>query len=318
MKVNKKIIIGLIIFILLIILLLVVLIAVNRKNNYNYEATPAVEDIPDVVDENKVHRVDIRNDYYLVDSIITVFNTRCDDLYSEYNEESDIKIASEYLYNILDNRYIEKYNITLDNIYDKFQNVSTYNFLINDMYCIQNNEDIYVYFIYGTVGKITSIERENVKYIVVIDKSNDTYSILPSTELVEELGFGNVKEEQQLQNDFGNIEVKENYNIYGFKNISDQQYAEDLFNDFKNRLLYDRNNLYTLLDENYTIENFNNFEDFNEFCINNYRDFVSMTFTNYSKTKNNDEEEYICLDQDGNYYRFIEVAPMKYTVSLGK
>lgn len=315
---RKKLIIAIAIIATLLVVLLVMFL-INRSRNYNYEYTPETPNYPDVVVENMVHRVDVRNDYYLVDTIITLFNSRCDDLYSEYNEAEDIKVASKYLYNILDKNYIEKYSVTEDNVYEIFEKINTYNFIINDMYCIQKNENYFIYFVYGTVGNITSVDRESVKYIVIIDKTNDTYSIVPSTSLVEEMGYGNVKiDEQFTLEEFSTIEKKENYNLYTYKIISDEQHARNLFNDFKNRTMYDRIHLYEMLDSTYRLSNFNDAESFKNYCINNTKLFVSMTFSNYSKEKMGNGTKYVCLDQDSNYYTFIETAPMKYIVIIGK
>lgn len=315
---RKKLIIAIAIIVVLLIILSIIFL-INRSRNYNYEYTPETPNYPDVVVEDMVHRVDIRNDYYLVDTIITLFNSRCDDLYSEYNEAEDIEVASKYLYNILDKNYIEKYSITEANVYDKFKETNTYNFIINDMYCIQKDENYFVYFVYGSVGNITAIDRQRVRYIVITDKANDTFSIIPSTNLVDEMGYGNVKIDDKFSlEEFSTIEKKENYNIYTYRIISDEQHARNIFNDFKNRTMYDRDGLYNMLDSTYKLANFNNVESFKNYCINNTKLFVSMTFSNYNKEKVENGTKYICLDQDSNYYTFIETAPMKYTVIIGK
>lgn len=315
---RKKLILAIVLIVILLIILSVIFL-INRGNNYNYEYTPESPDYPDVVVEDSVHRVDIRNDYYLVNTIVTLFNSRCDDLYSEYNTDEDIKVASKYLYNILDKNYIEKYSITEENVYVTFKETNTYNFLINDMYCIQKDENYFVYFVYGSVGNISSIDRENVKYIVITDKTNDTYSIIPSTTLVDEMGYGDVKIDDKFSlEEFVTIDKKENYNVYTYKIINDDQYANDLFNDFKNRTMYDREGLYNMLDAEYKAANFSDAESFKNYCISNTRLFVSMTFSNYSKQKTENAVKYICLDQNSNYYTFIETAPMKYTVIIGK
>ena len=319
MKNKKIIIIGIVISLIIISFIIFIIFKyIDKKNNYDYDYTPEVSDYHELVVENYIHRVDIRNDFYLINSLITVFNSRCEDLYSEYNTQEDIDIASEYLYNILNKKYIDREGITIDNIYDKFQNIKTYNFLIDDMYCIQNDENVYVYIIYGSVGDISGLERDNIKYIVSIDKSNDTYSIIPSTSLVEELGFGNVKDEDIISNDFGNIELIENYNTYSFKIINDSEYAEDLFNDFKNRMMYSRESAYSMLDSDYASSNYPDFESFKNYCISHSIDIVTMTFTNFNKIKEDNVVKYICLDENSNYYTFTEIAPMKYTVTIGK
>ena len=83
MKNKKIIIIGIVISLIIISFIIFIIFKyIDKKNNYDYEYTPEVSDYPEIVVENYIHRVDIRNDFYLINSLITVFNSRCEDLYS--------------------------------------------------------------------------------------------------------------------------------------------------------------------------------------------------------------------------------------------
>lgn len=315
-KKKKIIIISIAILIILVVILAILLI--DRKKNYNYEYDPPTEG-PEMVIENYIQRVNVRNEYFLISNIITTFYDRCEGLNSEYNDDESIKELSQNIFNTLDTAYTEKYNITSDNIKDNMSNIDTYNPIINDIYCYQQDENLYLYIIFGTVGNVSKIERTNFKYVVRIDKLNDTYSIIPSSDLVEELGLSNIKlnEKIDINESFNkNIDSK-NSNIYSYPIISDEEYANTLFNDLKNRLLFDRENLFDMLEEKYK-SNFANYEAFKSFCIENVKKFASITLSNYNKVKENGKTKYIFIDQNGEYYNVLEEYPMKYIITIGK
>ena len=83
-------------------------------------------------------------------------------------------------------------------------------------------------------------------------------------------------------------------------------------------MMYSRESAYSMLDSDYASSNYPDFESFKNYCISHSIDIVTMTFTNFNKIKEDNVVKYICLDENSNYYTFTEIAPMKYTVTIGK
>lgn len=309
--------------IIILILAIVLIFLLIRSKNYNYEAGDGTNEGPtsnfEFIVENFVSRVSVRNEFYAVKNAIVIFNTRCDNLSSIYNTDEDIENFSNSIYDILDSTYIKDNNITVDNVKNLFSDFDTFNMLIDDMYCYQQDDNLYLYIVYGSVGNIEKVERTNFKYIVRVDKDNKTYSIIPSTLYVDEIGLGNVNENSDINvEQFKSITNKTENNKFNDSIIPDEKYVYDLFDDYKIRSMYDYNGLYNMLDEDYRNTNFPEQYMFEEYCKNNLSKFVSMSINNYNKNKVDGKNKYIIVDQNEEYYVFTEEYPMKYTVKVGK
>lgn len=309
--------------IIILILAIVLIFLLIRSKNYNYEAGDGTNEGPtsnfEFIVENFVSRVSVRNEFYAVKNAIVIFNTRCDNLSSIYNTDEDIENFSNSIYDILDSTYIKDNNITVDNVKNLFSDFDTFNMLIDDMYCYQQDDNLYLYIVYGSVGNIEKVERTNFKYIVRVDKDNKTYSIIPSTLYVDEIGLGNVNENSDINvEQFKSITNKTENNKFNESIIPDEKYVYDLFDDYKIRSMYDYNGLYNMLDEYYRNTNFPEQYMFEEYCKNNLSKFVSMSINNYNKNKVDGKNKYIIVDQNEEYYVFTEEYPMKYTVKVGK
>ncbi len=322
---NKKRRNILIIFAIVIIIVIITALALllNRFKNYNYEAGDSTNEGPtsnfEFIVENFVSRVSVRNEFYAVKNAIIQFNTRCDNLSSIYNTDEDIEEFSNSIYDILDSTYVKDNNITVNSVKNVFNDFDTFNMLIDDMYCYQQNENLYLYIVYGSVGNISKVERDKFKYIVRVDKENKTYSIIPSTSYVNEIGLGNINEDSDINvEQFKSITNKTENNKFNDSIITDEKYIYDLFDDYKIRSMYDYNGLYNMLDEEYRNEFFPEQYMFEEYCKNNLSKFVSMSINNYNKNKVDGKNKYIVVDQNEEYYVFNEEYPMKYTVKVGK
>ena len=186
------------------------------------------------------------------------------------------------------------------------------------MYYIQKDDNNYVYIVYGTIGKISSTERKDFKYVVSCDRQYDTYSIIPDTQYVENIGLGNVKIGEKYNLDaFEDIERKGNINVFQETNINDDDYVNYLLLDLKSRMTSDREYTYNnLLVEEYKNNNFPTIDTFINYCKNNTKEFVTLGFSAYNKKKENSNNIYYCLDENNKSYTIIEIAPMKYQFSI--
>ena len=122
-----------------------------------------------------------------------------------------------------------------------------------------------------------------------------------------------------LTNNFDDIESieKNNSNEYKLKILSTQEKAEKYLEDFKDRILYSTKKSYEFLDDEYKNNKFKNYEDYEKFVKMNEESIYNISLQKYKEVNlNDDNTEYICIDQYGNYYIFKEMGVMNYTVQL--
>lgn len=136
-------------------------------------------------------------------------------------------------------------------------------------------------------------------YINTKDKDDSTYG----TE------FKNYKEEY--------IEPKTKYecNEFSIINITTNELLQMYFNDYKNAVLQEPEKAYNLLEEQYREKKFGSVESYKKYIENNKETITTAILDSY-QVKEGENNRYICIDQNGNYYIFNETAIMDYTVVL--
>lgn len=167
----KKMIIFLSIIISIIILLMVYITTLEQEveENKNVIAQPNKENIIDCKAVTNPHK------YLTAKS--------CVEKYLGYIYRGD----KESVYRTLDSGYIQKFNITQENVLEFVGKIEApVNLRIEDMYVIEKNERIEEYYILGTLilnqdetEEFVEIEMEKVKYTVILDSENMIYSIIP-------------------------------------------------------------------------------------------------------------------------------------------
>ena len=320
MKIKKII----ILLIILILILICIIIGVNRYK-YKYKFTPS-SDIPVVPTDNKVSVVKIRNDYYVVRTCVNKFYL---EYMSIYDMEQGYKIVDEEtekmienqqqegidaIYSMLDNEYKKDKNITKENLLDQLEEISYSNIDINNMYISEQNENISIYFVYGTLREKNTNNISEFFIMVKTDILNKTFSIFLEDymdNMYKDLKIG----ETVVINTEDSI-AENKYNIYSYKHISDKEYVTDLFNQYKEEILSNPELVYNKLDEEYRNKRFTTKEEFEQYVKNNTIKNVAMKIDKYKSQKNDNYTQYTCTDQNGNYYIFREISPMNYTLIL--
>ena len=106
------------------------------------------------------------------------------------------------------------------------------------------------------------------------------------------------------------------YNAYDYKGISDEEYVIDLFNKYKEEILYNTELAYEHLDKEYREKKFETLDNFKEFARKNVVKNVTAKLSKYKKMETEEYKQYVCIDQDGKYYIFKEIAVMQYNLML--
>lgn len=335
---KKMIIILAILCIIVLTILVILLIKTIKKDNDGKILLDDIETPSDAyeVELDKVKIVQSRSDFFLVQDFIEIFYNN----YLEYNIGNDNNYKK--VYNLLDDEYIKEFNISENNLKNKFGNYGSIKVDVTNMYLVEAGVGKQVYFAYGNIIDIKNYKLIEMAIGVKVDNTNNTFSILPY-EYLKEKQYLNINEESSIS--LGEIEDIKNktYNIYKYKYVNDETYVTNLFESYINRALYNKNLAYKSLNLEYSQKRFENEQNFNNYLINNKELYLSHDMKNakkpedfediqeyylylatfkgleiesYMVTRESDYNQYVCIDNLGNYYIFRETSPMQYTVIL--
>ena len=169
MKKIKGLLLGVLILIIIIIIILLVVID-NNHNNENY-----TEKQDNNVNENIVNIKEVTNPHMY----ITVKS--CIEKYINYIYIDD----NISVYRIIDNEYINKFNLTENNILENVEDIANPVTLdIEKMYIVEESENEQEYYVSSTIKEEsvegTIIQEKDFIVTVKLDISNMTYSIIPN------------------------------------------------------------------------------------------------------------------------------------------
>lgn len=328
MKNLKTIIIIVFVIIIVLITVLLIILKQSPQNTRPDEYDNTLQDSGLYQFDKTIQPVTIRNNFYVVKTCIEKFYLTCSNLSEATN--SDFMLEGEALeliqeeqqesinaiYNMLDAEYIQYSNITKENLTNQLEVKDEVSVQINHMYVSEQSANTAIYFVYGTLMEKASGKDTNFSMIVKLDMLHKTFKLFLQ-DYVEEK-YANIDSmigkdigismEEQISNDTNNI--------FEYKNINDEQYITDLFDSYKTKLLYDRSMAYQLLNVQYANAKFETQQNFESYIQENLSRIASLTLKQYQKTVKDSITQYVCSDQNGNYYIFQETAPMQYTVIL--
>lgn len=318
---KKKIIITMIIVIIIMIFIILMILFQHQapKEDDGSEATPPTETIP-VALESKLQKVKVRNNYYIVKSCITKFFTYYTSIYdnssinTNYIDEDIQKQSATAVYNLLDAEYIKENQITEANITTKLKKINESVIDITNMLVSEKNSNLFIYVVEGTLRDKKSGEISDFKVIVKIDALNKTFTILLQDYInnhYKNLAVGN-----NIEITVPDSIVANTYNTYNYQHITDDIYVQDLLKKYEEEALFNYELAYKSLNEEYKSKRFKNLEDFKSFAKANSAKYVIMDAMQYKKTKTDAYTQYVCVDQNNNYYIFRENSVMDYNLML--
>lgn len=307
MKNIKKIIVLILICIILIIGLLIVLNSKysQEKINEKYGDPGEFENY----DNSEILELRDINKYYMIQTIVNSYIN------------SILEQDSETLYNTLDPKYIEEFNVNKENVYNKLnifgqdisiEDIDYYKLIIDKIYASEYNE-IGTYFVYGKIININTKQITNLNLTVEMNVTKSTYYILPDEYINKynniEIG---VKYETHLD------EINNNsYNEYDYYDeIDAYTIIIDHMNKLTNELVYNLDNSYNLFTDEYKKEKFDTLEKYKQYIKNNINSIITSSIEKYKVNYYDDYTQYICIDQYGNYYIFEEKGVMDYKLKL--
>ena len=303
-KIKKYIIIIIcLIFILLAIILFLNSKFVTEKSNEKYSDVEESE----LNTDTKITKVLDVKEYYTVKTIL-------DSYVENYLEENN-----EELYGKLDPEYINDYNVTMDNVITKIKLIENYNideydyykFYIDNMN-VSKYKDIETYFVTGRIINSNTGEKNKVSVLVELDK-NSYYYIIPE-DLIEDKKLS-IEEGNNYNTHLSSIEST-SYNQNELQEVNDYSLILDHMSKLVADMTYDIENSYNTLDNDYRKKKFSNSDDYKNYITKNFSTILASSIEKYKINEMENEKEYICIDQYGNYYIFKDNGVMNYTVKF--
>lgn len=313
----KKLRIAIIAIIIIIIIISSLLYRTLKRDESDSNNIPDEEEIreEDYYDLSLINYtiqiVENRDNYYEIKSIVDKFYTYRFMWYESNLDTSQKEEINNALYSMLDIEYLNNNNMNKNNLIKKIDECDYTDVTITNMNEAQISKNVYIYFINGRLVNRKTSKKKDFYILLKVDMFNHTFSVYLDD-------FAKMyKNEIGEKIDFTCEEVeKNNYNSFENQTVSDEEYAKDLFNRYKSQVLFDLEYAYKTLDSEYVQKRFGNFEKYKQYMSEKLKQFIAMKLDKYSFKEYKEYNQYICIDQDENYYIFNETEPMKYQLYL--
>lgn len=246
-------------------------------------------------------KLEVVNEY---NSFFTVTN-----YVNDYINKISISDGSK-LYDLLYYDYIDKNNITMDNIFNDLDKVPFDTSLkVSKMEYVKVKND-YIYYVEGRLYQLTfdgnSLISDNFKVLVLTDFDTLSYAIYP---------LSNEDNYKKVIDKFKKIRIENNSNnnIKESSLISKEQICVLYLSDYINRILNDDDYGYNLLEdklkEKYTLD------EYKEYIKNNINK-ISTEANKCSLEMLKSNRIYTVIDKNNNKYIFNEKNIMNYNVNF--
>lgn len=317
MKDLKKIIIILVIIIIIIVIVLLSLFLSDKKEKERIEESYSDERI----DYNNVQTESVTSSisfYSVVDCVRKYFDTinKNNSVYYGYNDEREyVKIIDDEtikqnIYNLLSEKYIKDKKITVNNVFEHVENITEQVMFTPLKMDVLKGENSNVYSVYGFIQNMDYKYIKDINIIVHQDEHNSTFAI----EQIEEKNTRNSNDILLEQSNL-RIQNKEN-NVYSNPKVNEEYIAKSYFETFKRMLLAKPETSYKILNEEYKKKRFGNYEKYRIYIEKNRKKFESIDLKKYRFDDSKGYTEYVCLDQEKNFYIFKEKAFFDFDVLL--
>ena len=213
------------------------------------------------------------------------------------------------VYNLLDKKYIEKNNITYDNVFDKIKYYSSDSLLkATNMSYFQIGKN-FVYYIEGKIYRNTYDEQilidDNFSIIVMTDYNNLSFSLYPIDDNYKDI-INNIKKFNIINNGYNNINKSDL--------ITKEQVCAIYMSDFYNNIFNNIDSAYNYLSDDMK-KMYVDVNSYKNYIINNY-DMFSSTADKCSLNEINNKKVYTVIDSNGNSFVFTEESVMNYKVEF--
>lgn len=301
---KKKVIILIIVnLLILFILLATIMLFINKnKDNYDEYEDENQTDINGIV-EPATSNNEVFGVQKYVQSYLEKININ-NGIYYNDHERLPQSMISEGVYSLLSQEYIQKNNITKDNVFDYVDKIEESLLFVPIKINVLKIENTTKYAIYGFAQTMTNDFKGDKYFIVNVDKINNTYSIEP---------INNVKSIDEIKLTDNDITIENNtYNQYKINAMTDEEICEQHLLIFKRLMLNKTKESYNYLEQQYRKQKFDSLQEYMKYVEKNKTKISNMLLKSYSVKDN----RYMCQDAQNNYYVFNVTNPLDYNVML--
>lgn len=217
---------------------------------------------------------------------------------------------SNSVYNLLYSEYIVDNNITIDNVFDYVDDISSeISLKVKDMEYVKV-KDNYLYYIKGSLIKedfdTSSIYNDNYEVILVYDYDTLTYSIYPILDSKASKIIDSIKKISIIVNNDNKIKETEL--------VKKEKICSLYLSDYINYIYKDIDKAYELLSDDMK-KVYTSSDDFKNYIIDNITK-ISSTADKCSLENIGDNRVYTVIDKNNNRYIFTEESIMNYEVDI--
>ena len=326
MEKSKRILIMLAILLIMIVVVTILLINTNKKQEVHQNNTQTSTDASN--QDESFGKVKDYKTYFTVKEIVENYITYMKQINGdEYVDASKLQMTSaqiaeamrddgvEALKGILDESYLKNVNDnSLIKMQDEYKQDGTYtkqviyNLNIDNMYQCNLASDISLVLVEGRLN------NNELNLLVKLDNTNNTYSMFLNDYIInnnyeKHMSAKNINiSKSKIQaNDYNN-----DVNIEG----TEKEVVIQYFSEYRTKMLNDTRTAYQKLDSEYAEKKFGQYSNFESYVKNNKNNLEVASIDKYQVVENKNGKEYVCVDEKGKYYIFMEEEIGKYSVVL--
>ncbi len=325
MEKSKKVLIMLLILLIMIGIIVFALIQLEQANKSKTENDISqVEDIQgksfeeikdyktyfsvkEVINNYITYMKQINGDEYVDTSRLNMTKAEVAEAMQEDGLDAIKSILDDdYKKNVSDNSIIQIQNQYKQNgTYDK---EVTYSLNIDNVYECQLTNNIII-----TLAE-AKLNGKELNVLVKFDNKNNTYSMFLD-DYVSKYNYNKNMDKKDFNISKNEI-IKNSYNNNIKVDDSEVYVITQYFSDFRMKMLNDTEVAYRELDSDYAQKKFGDYSNFQNYINENKESITYAGINKYQVVENSDNKEYICIDENGKYYIFVESGIGKYTVVL--
>ena len=249
--------------------------------------------------------------------VVEFFNINsCMNQYLNTLNKTDTSASSntkQKLFDMLCEKYINENNITIQNIYNfvrRYENKENEVFTYIPLEAsILQDKSISSFLIRGIISDSEYNAIDEIFAVINLDMINNIFSIEPIYGEYTNISQINIKEVCNSIN-------QGQYNHFSQAVISDEDIARNYINIYKRLAIGNPDAIYNFLDKTYRETKFGSLDEFKEYISNNKDEIEDILIDKYNITYSTNYTQYICIDENENYYIIKEKGPLDYTLIL--
>ena len=326
MEKSKRILIVLIILLIVMAVMVAILINTNKKQEVSH-GNNTYTSIVNEQDE-AFEKVNDYKTYFTVKEIVENYITYMKQIHGdEYVDASSLQTTTtqiatvmqedgiEALKGILDEGYLkDETDNSLIKMQDDYKQDGTYTKQVNYNLNIDNMYQCGLASNISIVLVEAKLNNAELNLLVKLDSTNNTYSLF----LNDYITKNNYTKHMSIKsiNISKNKIQKNNYNNDVKVEGTEKDVVIQYFSDYRMKMLNDTKIAYQKLDSEYAEKKFGQYSNFESYVNNNKNNIIVASIDKYQVVENKNGKEYVCVDEKGKYYIFMEEEIGKYSVVL--